>query len=127
MWDDLLSFVSTPVVLVFITVFLICYLYLGRRSNLPPGPAGFPLIGYLLWVRRIKERGIKQHEFLFEASKTYGDILSLNVFGQRFIFLHGFDTIRDAFVKNGDVLSSRPSWLRKQATKEGKGKRACSQ
>ncbi|XP_053383763.1 cytochrome P450 2J4-like [Mercenaria mercenaria] len=40
-----------------------------------------------------------------------------------FVFLHGYDTIREAFVKNADVFSNRPSWLKglKEAIKEGKG------
>jgi translation initiation factor 2 alpha subunit (eIF-2alpha) len=82
------------------------------------------LIGNLIWFNRLKNRKLKQYQGFYEASKTYGDIVSVTVFGQRFVALHGYDTIRDAFVKHSDVLNSRPSWLRaiKEAIKEGKGK-----
>ncbi|XP_053383762.1 cytochrome P450 2J4-like [Mercenaria mercenaria] len=84
---------------------------------------GLPILGNLLWLKGLKRKGIKQYQALFEASKTYGDIVSIKVLGQRFVFLHGYETIREAFVKNGDVFSNRPSWLKglKEATKEGKG------
>ena len=120
---DFFSYVSMPVILVFITVFLLCYVYLGGRSNFPPGPAGLPVLGNILWFSNLKKRRLKQYQALFEASKKYGDIVSMTVLGQRFVYLHGYETIRDAFVKKGDVLSSRPSWLRlvQEAIKEGKG------
>ncbi|XP_053383657.1 cytochrome P450 2J4-like [Mercenaria mercenaria] len=121
--EGLLSLSNIPVLLIFITVFLICYLYLQRRSNFPPGPPGLPVLGNLLWWNGLKRKGMKQYQAMFEASKTYGDIVSIKFLDQRFVYLHGYETIREAFVKNGDVFSNRPSWLKglKEAIKEGKG------
>lgn len=118
---DVLS--NIPLLLVFGVVFLLSYLFISRRKNYPPGPRGLPIIGNLMWFANIRKTKQRQCVALCELQKTYGDVICLWQAGQPFVFLHGFNTIHDAFVKNADILSNRPSWLKplKEATKEGKG------
>lgn len=81
--------------------------YVGRRcrrqADLPPGPPCLPLLGNLLWM----VTGDQLTTFR-ELRKRYGDVFSLMVGHRTVIVLNGYDTLREAFIKNGDVFSDRP-------------------
>lgn len=124
---DLVSLIGTnlPIFLVFISVFLLCYYVLTARRNesFPPGPRMLPIIGNPYFLNNLRTKRVRLYHGMTEATKTYGDIIGFKVFGQRIVFLHGFDLINEAFVKRSDVTSNRPHWLDrlKEPTREGKG------
>ncbi|XP_052797930.1 cytochrome P450 2J6-like [Mya arenaria] len=110
-------------VLVFISVFLFGLILLRRPRNLPPGPLVLPFIGSILFFLGIQRKRKRLARVLNEQREKYGDIIYAEIDGIPNVFLQGYDVINEAFVKQGDVISDRPSWLKfvKEVTKEGKG------
>lgn len=56
-------------ILAFVVTFLWARCLSGRKLNLPPGPRGTPILGYLPFL------GMNHHVMFSELSKTYGPIL----------------------------------------------------
>lgn len=77
----------------FIASFLIrqALKFLGRRSRLPPGPVGLPLLGYLPFLRP------EAHLQFAEMSAKYGGIFSLSLGNQFVVVLSDYRLIREAF------------------------------
>ncbi|XP_013393232.1 cytochrome P450 2J2 [Lingula anatina] len=103
---ELFSYLTLRSVLIFVTVFLGTYISThGRREkrrNLPPGPWGLPVLGCLPFL------GSKAHVVLTNWSKKYGDVFLVNFGMVPVVVLNGFDTIRDALVKQGAEFAGRP-------------------
>ncbi|XP_052802486.1 cytochrome P450 2J6-like [Mya arenaria] len=117
------SAMDIQTVLVFISVFLFGLLLLRRPRNLPPGPLVLPFIGSILFFHGIQRKRKRLARALNEQREKYGDIIYAEIDGIPNVLIQGYDVINEAFVKQGDVLSDRPSWLKqlKEVTKEGKG------
>ncbi|XP_056021775.1 cytochrome P450 2C28-like isoform X2 [Ostrea edulis] len=96
---------------VFWTVFLACLVVLlftrwrktTRNATLPPGPPTVPFIGNLLSV----SPGTLLETFM-EYRQKYGDVFSLITGSRILVVVSGHDTLRDIFIKHGDVVSERP-------------------
>ncbi|KAK6169281.1 hypothetical protein SNE40_020362 [Patella caerulea] len=78
-----------------------------KSRGIPPGPRfTLPILGDLLSLDggggdiRIATR---------KQRKKYGDIFSVYFGPKLFIFINGYDLIKEALVKRADVFSSRPS------------------
>jgi len=73
------------------------------RSKYPPGPSGYPIIGFFpsLLVD-------KPHEVLNKFAKKFGDIISLKIAGRPYIVLNSYESIRAAYVLDGSNFSYRP-------------------
>ncbi|XP_077997346.1 cytochrome P450 2J2-like [Glandiceps talaboti] len=91
-------------ILIIIVVFLMTLSLIKRvgARNLPPGPWGLPLVGMLPFV------GNDPAKIYMEMAEKYGDVFSIRLGGRLFVVLNGYDAVREAFVKNGDVFSGRP-------------------
>ncbi|KAG8172695.1 hypothetical protein JTE90_001525 [Oedothorax gibbosus] len=85
-------------ILIALVVLVVCY-YLQaawRGRNLPPGPYGLPIVGYLpflsdpLWD-------------LHKLGEKYGDIFCFKMGSQTVVVLHGVEAIKEAL--------SRPEFL----------------
>ncbi|EJD40449.1 cytochrome P450 [Auricularia subglabra TFB-10046 SS5] len=74
----------------------------GRRLPLPPGPAGQLFIGNLLDAPTAKE-------WLTYAAwaKTYGNIISMRIFGQTIVVLNSAQDVRELFVARASNYSER--------------------
>ena len=84
------------------TIILLLVWTMRRTPGLPPGPPLLPLIGNLLSMDsdlRVTFRRLR---------KRYGDIFTVYIFHQPVIVLNGYDVIKDALFKNGDIFSNRP-------------------
>ncbi|KAI0058422.1 cytochrome P450 [Artomyces pyxidatus] len=77
-----------------------------RRDSLPrpPGPKGLPVIGNLFDIP--KTNSWLTYE---EWARTYGDIMSVEVFGQVIVILQSPKAVRDLLEKRGTIYSDRPS------------------
>jgi hypothetical protein len=95
----------------FWTVFIAClvvFLYIWwkkttRDATLPPGPPTVPFLGNLLSVSPDT-----MVETFMEYRQKYGDVFSLITGSRVLVVVSGYDTLRDLFIKHGDVVSERP-------------------
>ena len=120
---DMYSSVVWPQMwLITITVFLFCYNYFAKESwkRLPPGPLTLPLIGSLPFL------GLDIREPLRKMAAKYGDVYTIYLGSRRVVVLNGYDVIKEAFVKNGNVFSGRAPVFFVTLVTEGYGK-ACTQ
>ena len=83
----------------------VSYNYMCKRSGsrLPPGPPALPILGSLPFLGY---SGIRRASHVLR--KKYGDIYTLTFAGRLAVVLNGYDLIRDALVKKGQVFSGRP-------------------
>jgi cytochrome P450 family 2 subfamily J len=65
----------------------------NRKGNLPPGPFQWPLVGNALSVPK------KPHLKFMEWAKTYGDIMTVQIFDKRIIVINNVNIAREAFNK----------------------------
>ena len=99
---DLLSNHILGVILVLV-IFLLALHYFNQPSNLPPGPPSLPIIGALPFLIG---RGYL-HNIFTSWKKKYGDIFCLQMGNQLIVVLNSFESIKEAYVKNGDAVSGR--------------------
>ena len=96
--------------LVSITLTLLVLLAFRSRStrrhyNLPPGPFSLPIVGTLPFL------GTDIREPLRRLSEKYGDIFTVYFGSRRVIVLNSYEAIKEAFVKQGNLLAGRPQDL----------------
>uniref|UniRef100_A0A4W4FU91 Uncharacterized protein n=1 Tax=Electrophorus electricus TaxID=8005 RepID=A0A4W4FU91_ELEEL len=74
------------------------------RKNFPPGPWSLPFIGdiHLIDLKKI-------HIELQRFTEKYGRILSIRIFGLRFVILNGYKLVKKVYVDQGHVFADRPS------------------
>ncbi|XP_061173046.1 cytochrome P450 2H2-like [Saccostrea echinata] len=75
----------------------------SRDSSLPPGPPTIPFLGNLLSVS--PDTMLENFQ---TYRKKYGDVFSLITGTKTMVVVNGMDTIRDIFIRHGDVVSERP-------------------
>lgn len=91
-------------------------LYWYRSYNLPPGPWGVPLLGYLPFAWK--------KDFVLLATqlgKKYGNVFSLTSGTKVVIILNDYEAMKDAFVKQGTNFNGRPPGLKIFPGKTEKG------
>ena len=98
------------------------YVTIDRSKGLPPGPRfRLPVVGNMYAV------DADMRKFLRRYRKKYGHIYSLYFGNKLVIVIAGFESLKDAFSKRGDIFSERPTEndIFRETTK-GLGKRFCS-
>ena len=104
------DYVTWPIVSVFFCTLLLCLVLTrlldsqGKRTNLPPGPYGLPIIGNLLQL------GASPHISLLELSKIYGDVFSLKLGTWQVVCVNSLDAVKEAVGLGGSshALDGRP-------------------
>ncbi|XP_072050365.1 cytochrome P450 2U1-like [Amphiura filiformis] len=90
-----------------LAAFLIVSWWLRRPKHLPPGPWGWPLVGYLPnLVISIYRSGLTSYVFLAKLARKYGSVFSMNLGGHLVVVLDKHDAVKEAF--NNPDLSDRP-------------------
>lgn len=107
-------------VLLFLTVFLICYLIFSR-SDLPPGPLKIPLVGNIWWFLYQQKKRKRMPEALLDVAKVHGEVVHFQLGKENIVFIFGYEAIHEAYVKRADDFSARPSRLVKDVQKGGTG------
>ncbi|XP_038060380.1 cytochrome P450 2J6-like [Patiria miniata] len=102
--------------LVIFLVFVVVSLLIRKPRNLPPGPWGWPLLGYLpqLAVSRVPT-----YEALSELGLRYGPVCSFYLTNQLVVVLQDFDVIKKALALH--QLSGRPTFEICQKSLPGHG------
>ncbi|XP_022082205.1 cytochrome P450 2J6-like [Acanthaster planci] len=101
-----------------VAVFLVLYWLLRRHPsrNLPPGPKGWPVLGNLPQLARMRA---EPHRYFSNLAARYGNVISVNLAGNLIVVLHGADVIREAF--NQPQLSARPRLYVSEKLRPGVG------
>lgn len=71
-----------------------------QRPENPPGPSGYPLVGYLPSLRQ------DYHLQLTQLSKEYGPVYSFNLASKKAVVVSDYNLIREALKQ--PVFSGRP-------------------
>ncbi|PKK33110.1 cytochrome P450 2K6 [Columba livia] len=109
-----------PVGLLFILILLLIL----KRQNVwkshmeekfPPGPRPLPIIGNL-HIMDLK----RPHLTMLELSKTYGPVFSIWMGSRKVVVLSGYDTVKEALVKQADAFAGRPEIPISEITGGGK-------
>ncbi|CAC5413815.1 Cytochrome P450 2C20,Cytochrome P450 2D15,Cytochrome P450 2E1,Cytochrome P450 2J3,Cytochrome P450 2M1,Cytochrome P450 2G1,Cytochrome P450 2A13,Vitamin D(3) 25-hydroxylase,Cytochrome P450 2F3,Cytochrome P450 2K3,Cytochrome P450 2C55,Cytochrome P450 2F2,Cytochrome P450 2C2,Cytochrome P450 2A11,Vitamin D 25-hydroxylase,Cytochrome P450 2J1,Cytochrome P450 2L1,Cytochrome P450 2C8,Cytochrome P450 2A10,Cytochrome P450 2K1,Cytochrome P450 2C31,Cytochrome P450 2K4,Cytochrome P450 2B12,Cytochrome P450 2J2,Cytochrome len=74
----------------------------ARNAKLPPGPPTTPFLGNL----NTKLDNLLEDFRLYRLK--YGDVFSLILGSKTMVVVNGLETLKDVFIKNGDVTSDRP-------------------
>ncbi|KZT02017.1 cytochrome P450 [Laetiporus sulphureus 93-53] len=74
-----------------------------RRLTVPPGPTPLPIIGNTFHMPR---KNIA--ESLALLSKTYSDIIYMNVLGRELVILNSAEAVLELFDQRGAIYSDRP-------------------
>ncbi|XP_078596583.1 cytochrome P450 2J6-like [Branchiostoma floridae x Branchiostoma japonicum] len=104
---QVLDLLDIRVTLVLLLLLLFTYSYSRRPRNLPPGPWGWPVIGSLpslAWSKNL-------HLDFMDWQKKYGPVTYFRMGMLDAVVLGGYDTIRQALVKQSEVFSGRPTHL----------------
>jgi hypothetical protein len=104
--------------LLFLTAFALTFYFWRclQRSNLPPGPWGYPLVGVL---PRFDFSNIDTYR---QLRKQYGDIFSLRLGLQNVVVVCGPEMLREVFVVNSEASSDRPqNYLMKELAENAGG------
>ena len=75
---------------------------LPRVEKQLPGPWGLPLLG------NIFQLGAAPHETFIQMARKYGDVFQICIGSRPVLVLNGYDTIRQALVKQGVDFAGRP-------------------
>ena len=87
-----------------ICILLLHFIFSWKRKGLPPGPKyRLPFIGNLHQIN--PDMRITLRKF----RKEYGDVYSLYLGTKLAIVISGYDAIKEAFLRNGDIFSNRPT------------------
>ncbi|GJE97078.1 cytochrome P450 [Phanerochaete sordida] len=78
-----------------------------HRLPYPPGPAADPLIGHI----RVMPRTNDAAEVFHGWAQSFGDVISLNIFGKRIVVLCSEEAASDLLEKRSLKYASRPSFL----------------
>ena len=68
-----------------------------RPKRLPPGPRGFPIVGYLPFMQQRLEN------VAYELSKKYGKILTIRMGTEDTVFLNDYDSIHKVSIDSSVV------------------------
>ncbi|XP_041353886.1 cytochrome P450 2B4-like [Gigantopelta aegis] len=101
---------------VFGVVFLTVRSWMGRQSNLPPGPVPVPVLGSLLQVA-----GKDKIKLFEEFRARYGDVFSFYMGSRLVVVVNGYSKLKETFVTNGNVFSNRPHVFSVDIVGQGKG------
>lgn len=105
-----INYINSVVGSVNLNVFLIVlllllgtiYWYWTIPKNLPPGPLGLPIVGYLPFL------GSRPDRTLTNIGKKYGSIFSMYLGNYLVVVLNDYAAIKEALVKQADVFAGRP-------------------
>ncbi|KAI0340899.1 CyP450 monooxygenase [Trametopsis cervina] len=116
---------AIPVAFVFDSLFLgiagLAITFIVRRTEwnkrsqglpTPPGPRGWPIIGNLFTLPNEEQPWTVYRDW----SRTYGDMMSLNVLGSRMVIVSSSDIAIELLEKRSSIYSDRAPWTMDELT-----------
>ncbi|XP_072028132.1 cytochrome P450 2J4-like [Amphiura filiformis] len=93
-----LANIDTSAVLICVTAFLLLFWWLYSLKDLPPGPWGWPLLGYLPnLVISVYRTGLGPAQLLSILAKRYGPVFSIKIGWKLVVFLNTFKYVKEGF------------------------------
>lgn len=102
-----------------IVVLTLLWLRSRRPADFPPGPTPLPLLGN---IPTLVGGNLDLLVITRNLRKQHGNLFSLSVGPYWIVFVNGYDLLKEAFVKNADVLSDRPDTFSIKVLSEERGK-----
>ena len=81
---------------------------IAPRRPLPPGPWRWPILGSVSVIPAVIS-DVKRHQLRTVLAEKYGKILSFKIGSLNVVWLNDMETIKEAFVTKGEVMSDRMS------------------
>lgn len=88
--------------IVIVASIIISWLLRPKLENLPPGPWGLPLLGYLPFIDQ------KPYKTFRKLGEKYGKIFSLYIGNHLVVCIQSYELIREAYLKHGTDFDGRP-------------------
>ena len=99
--------VHTLLIVTLVFIVVVCLLWSWESANLPPGPLGWPLLGYLPNLGlKIYRTGMEPYRVFAQLSVKYGKVYSLYMGRKLVVMINSAEVAREAF-KNPQ-LNGRP-------------------
>ncbi|XP_023243812.1 cytochrome P450 2F2-like [Centruroides sculpturatus] len=98
-WTRENTLISSLIIIVTVAYFTHRILY--KRQNLPPGPLGLPIVGYLPFI--IKDAPQK----LYKLRVKYGDIISIYLGSRYTVILNDYSSIKEG-LNDSNILARPP-------------------
>ncbi|XP_076444460.1 vitamin D 25-hydroxylase-like [Babylonia areolata] len=102
-------------VVVFLGTLYLLKLFRAERRY-PPGPRGWPLLGYLPILRSSDKRRL-----FAELRAEYGDVFSFKLGCRLVVVVNGFDSVKQLFLQQGGSFVDRPQVFTFTHLGQGKG------
>ncbi|XP_039258553.2 cytochrome P450 2B19-like [Styela clava] len=99
MWIKIFEYTN---VLAGLTVFIFWFYLQRKPKSFPPGPRGLPLVGYIPFMAN------NPAKTFMKLKEKYGSVVSVQFGQEDWVILNDYDTINEAFVKQGQKFSGRP-------------------
>ncbi|XP_071725629.1 cytochrome P450 81Q32-like [Rutidosis leptorrhynchoides] len=101
------AYFSHLILLLIIIIPLIVFMKLlnktGTKSNLPPSPPSYPIIGHLLMIKQ------PIHENLQKLSQKFGPVMLLHFGVRKLVVVTSLSVVEECFNQNNDIgVSNRP-------------------
>ena len=88
----IISLLTVKSVIVGLIALLIATWFYRRPRNLPPGPTGWPLLGYFPNLILAGD----EYKNITRLAKTYGPVFSMNLGGTLVVVVNSFASIKEA-------------------------------
>ena len=95
-----------PLGLTVLLTYFLWNLSSSKNKRLPPGPFQFPVLGSVFIFKDFVD-SVRRHPLKISLPKIYGKLISFRIGGTTVIWINDLDTIKEAFITKGDVLSDR--------------------
>ncbi|XP_057381565.1 methyl farnesoate epoxidase-like [Daphnia carinata] len=102
-------------ILLGLVIILLVFSQCRRPANIPPGPRGLPVVGYIPFL---KKHDAKPYKALIKLSQTYGPVTGFYMGPSLTVAVCGYEAVKEAL--NNDDLNGRPDTFARRERTFGK-------
>ncbi|XP_072035941.1 cytochrome P450 2U1-like [Amphiura filiformis] len=102
---SLIDWLNVKSIVFLLLVFTMVGWWIQRSRNLPPGPWGFPILGFFPQLMWYMYKGEELHMILTRLGHKYGKIYSFNLFGLVVVVINDFSILQEGL--NNPALNNK--------------------